>query len=190
MAGGKDVKIKIINQFSDYYEKEFHVSNMNYDNIIVKNKYENIVFRNDEAELIAENSFEEVIVKCKDIMKIKLKRGMPLAVYAKLASFIEDNISGDIKNIEVLSDEYKLIKKNLWEKNISAVINDKYPVDIDIVGKNYHDAIDITIENKSIEQFKEECNTAIKANKTEIRKRMEYSECYEKALKNITRNYS
>lgn len=184
------MKMRVISELSDYYKQEFHVLSMNYDNIIVRNGHKNMSFGSDEAELIAENSSEEIIVKCKDILKIRLVRGMTFAIYIKLVSFIEDNINGNIKKIEVLKDEYSLIKKGLWEKNISAVINNKYPVDINIIGKNYSNAIDIVIKNKNIEQFKDECNIVIKMSKAEIQEKKKYFERYEKALKTITENYS
>ena len=75
--------VKIIDQTLEDYEKEFKVRRMNYDQVIVN--YPNSkgikVFDNNEIECISENEIDEFLIKYNDFLKIKLNRGISVALY-------------------------------------------------------------------------------------------------------------
>lgn len=182
------MRIIVINNKSEYYHREFHVSKMNYDCLIVKDGDKNIEFKIENVDLISDSLLEDVIIKYRDIIKIKLNRGIHLLLYTKLINFIEENINSKVENLEVLSDDYGLIRKNLWEKNIKVVINDATPLQINVVGRNFDKNFDINIKNINIQDFIEECSFEIEKNKVEIEEKLMDNKRCEKALKNVIDN--
>lgn len=182
------MRIIVADKQSEHYHREFHVSKMNYDCIIVKDGDKDIEFKVENVELISDSLLEDVIIKYRDIIKIKLNRGIHILLYTKLINFIEENINGKVETLEVLSDDYGLIRKNLWEKNIKVVINETTPLLINVVGRNYDKNFDINIKNINIQDFIEECFFEIEKNKVEIEEKLMDNKRHEKALKNVVNN--
>lgn len=164
---------------------EFKVQKMNYDDIVVYDGTERRHFRRDEVEFISESTYEDILIECKDIIKIKLDRGMSLNVYTKLVCFIEDKTNGKIKNINVLKDEYKVIRKGLWEKKLFLVINKTTPLEVSIIGRNFSKTFDITIKDIELERFIEGCISEIKELNDSIKRKKDLSDRYKKALQNV-----
>lgn len=179
------MKVRIKNKSLRCYEKEFKVIKMNYDYIVVYDGNERRRFHKDEVEFISEYNYENVILDCKDIIKIRLDRGMSLLLYSKLVSCIESKTEGKIKRINVLKDEYRIIRKGLWEKNLFLVINEEIPLYINIIGRNFDRNFDITIKDMSLEQFVGDCTSEIKQLETLIKEKKALSERYRRALKNV-----
>lgn len=179
------MKVKVINKSLNCYDMEFKVLKMNYDDIVVYDGEERRHFQRDEVKFISEYNYEDIIIQCKDIIKIRLDRGMPLVVYTKLAYFIEDKINGKIKSINVLKDEYRIIRRGLWEKELFLVINEETPIEVNIIGRNFAKNCDITIRAIELGQFIEECLTEIKELEDLIKQKKELSQRYKKVLQNV-----
>lgn len=182
------MRAKVKNQSLCLYNKELKVIKMNYDDIIVLDGDTNIHVQRDDVDFISECTYEDVIIRCEDIIKIKLNRGISIALYTKLVGFIEDKIEEKIAGIDVLKDEYRIIKKGLWEKDILLVINDKKPLHINIIGRNYSDKFDITIKDIRLEDFIDECLSEIEELEAEIQQKKNLSKRYEKSVANVIMN--
>lgn len=182
------MRVIVADKLSKYYNRELHVSKMNYDCIIVKDEDKDLEFKIKDVELISDSILEDVIIKYRDIIKIKLNRGIHLLLYTKLISFIEENINNKVENLEVLSDDYRLIRKKLWEKNIKVVVNYKIPLQINVIGRNFDKNFDINIKNIDIQDFIEECSFEIKKNRAEIEEKLMDNRRQEEVLKSVIDN--
>lgn len=179
------MKVKVIDKSLGCYDMEFKVLKMNYDDIVVSKGDERYHFKRDEVKFISECNSEDILIECKDIIKIKLDRGMSLLVYTKLVCFIEDKINGKIKGINVLKDEYRVIRRGLWEKKLFLVINEETPLEVSVIGTNFSNKFDITIKDIELERFVEGCLIEIKEMEDLIKQKKDLSLRYKKALQNV-----
>ena len=77
---------KIINKDLEEFEREFKVRRMNYDQVVV-NYPSNIglkVFDKKDVEYIKQTEIDEFLIKYSDFLKIKLNRGISIALYKAL----------------------------------------------------------------------------------------------------------
>lgn len=188
MLEGDILKVRVINDQMSCFHDEYKVVKLNYDHVVVREGYDRKSFNREDVEFICENKEEEVIKNYEDIIKIRLDKGVSLVVYTKLINFIEANVNAKIKSINVLKDDYRIIRKGLWEKRLFLIINDKEPVDISIVGRNYSKKFDITIRNVGLEEFIEECGIEINKLQSEIKEREKLAQRYQKAVKEVIDN--
>lgn len=133
------MKIKIINYDLEECGNIFKVRRMNFDKIIVN--YPNEIgvkgFSFQDVEYISENEIDEFLIKNRQFLKIKLKRGISVIFYNALYTSIKIETKEEIKNLSVIRDKYKINKSGIWEKEILLIINNKFPLEVLASGKNF-----------------------------------------------------
>ena len=115
---------KIINKDLEEFEREFKVRRMNYDQVVV-NYPSDIglkVFDKKDVEYIKQTEIDEFLIKYSDFLKIKLNRGISIALYKALLESIEAELDIIFENLNLLKDKYEVNKRGVWEKEILAVI--------------------------------------------------------------------
>ena len=170
------MEVKIINNKLDDYGRVFKVRRMNFDNIIVNypivnyqidNGMKNFSFM--DVECISENSIDEFLIKNRDFLKIKLKRGISVVFYNALYDSLKLEIKEEIEILNVLIDKYKINKRGIWEKEILLTINNKFPLEVIASGQNFKKSgYNIIINRVEKENFLEICNAEIKNIESQI----------------------
>ena len=181
------MKVKIINSNSEDYQKELKLRRMNYDQVVVNYPNEKgiKVFDKVEVEFITENEIDEFLIKYSDFLKIKLNRGISVALYKGILDTIENELKSDFKSLNLLRDKYAVNKRGIWEKEILCVINDIIPIKIMANGQNFKKGgFNINIDEISTEEFLEICAFEIKKINKEIKEKEDllgrYGESIEK----------
>lgn len=158
------MKVKVINENSSDYNKEFKVRRMNYDQTVViyPNTEGMDIFLNKDVEFITESELDEFLVKNRDFLKIKLNRGISIALYKILLETIEGQL-GEFKSLNLLRDKHSVNKRGIWDKEIICVINNNIPIKITANGQNFKKVgYSITVEEINKEGFSELCKFEIK----------------------------
>ena len=181
------MKVKIINSNSEDYQKELKLRRMNYDQVVVNYPNEKgiKVFDKGEVEFITESEVDEFLIKYSDFLKIKLNRGISVALYKGILDTIENELKSDFKSLNLLRDKYAVNKRGIWEKEILCVINDIIPIKIMANGQNFKKGgFNINIDEISTEEFLEICAFEIKKINKEIKEKEDllgrYGESIEK----------
>lgn len=159
------MKVKVINSNSADYNKEFKVRRMNYDQTVVNypNNEGLNIFLNKDVKFISESEIDEFLIKNREILKIKLNRGISVFFYKIILEFIEDYLKENFKSLNLLKDKYSANKRNIWNKEIVCIINDKYPIKIVASGQNFKKfGYSINVEEINIEEFLELCKFEVK----------------------------
>ncbi|MDU4884486.1 hypothetical protein [uncultured Clostridium sp.] len=184
------MKVKIINSNSDDYQKELKLRRMNYDQVVVNYPNEKgiKVFDKGEVEFITENEIDEFLIKYSDFLKIKLNRGISVALYKCILDTIENELKIDFKSLNLLRDKYIVNKRGIWEKEILCVINDIMPIRIVASGQNFKKSgFNININEISKEEFLEICAFEIKKINKEIKEKEDLLGRYGKAIEKVKR---
>lgn len=179
------MKIKVINKNLDTFNMEFKVINMNYDNILVNNNGQKKVLQSDDVELIPENSIESIMAKYKDIIKIKLNKGINLTFYSVIIKLIEDKIRNKVMSIDVLEDEFELVRKGIWRKKILIMINESIPLEVYANGTKFGNDFNVTIKDVDLSEFIESCLFSIDTADKKIKEQQSSINIYKKALRNV-----
>lgn len=182
------MRAKILNKSIDSTKEELKVLSINYDFVAVQINDDKKVLRRNEVELVFENDSEKILNQYEDILKIKLNKGMTFAFYPTLINFIEDIVGRKVEQIDVLEDEFKFIKKGIWEKNLLIVINNLRTFKISAIGQKYGDNFSFTIKEINLNNFLKEYELKIKALEDEIKERQILKNKYEVTLKNVINN--
>lgn len=182
------MRAKILNKSIDGTKGDLKVLSINYDFVVVQINDDKKVLRRDEVELIFENDSEKILNQYEDILKIKLNKGMTFAFYPTLINFIEDIVGRKVEQIDVLEDEFKFIKKGIWEKNLLIVINNLRTFKISVIGQKYGDNFSFTIKEINLSNFLNEYELKVKALEDEIKERQILKNKYEETLKNVIDN--
>lgn len=165
---------KIINKDLEEFEREFKVRRMNYDQVVV-NYPSDIglkVFDKKDVEYIKQTEIDEFLIKYSDFLKIKLNRGISIALYKALLESIEAELDIIFDNLNLLKDKYEVNKRGIWEKEILAVINYKIPVKIIASGQNFKKSgFNISIEVIEEKEFLEICKFEINKIQEEIKEK-------------------
>ena len=165
---------KIINKDLEEFEREFKVRRMNYDQVVV-NYPSNIglkVFDKKDVEYIKQTEIDEFLIKYSDFLKVKLNRGISIALYKALLESIEAELDIIFENLNLLKDKYEVNKRGVWEKEILAVINYKIPVKIIASGQNFKKSgFNISIEVVEEKEFLEICKFEINKIQEEIKEK-------------------
>ena len=165
---------KIINKDLEEFEREFKVRRMNYDQVVV-NYPSNIglkVFDKKDVEYIKQTEIDEFLIKYSDFLKIKLNRGISIALYKALLESIEAELDIIFENLNLLKDKYEVNKRGVWEKEILAVINYKIPVKLITSGQNFKKSgFNIYIEIIEEKEFFEICKFEINKIQEEIKEK-------------------
>lgn len=180
--------VKIIDKTLDDYDKEFKVRRMNYDQVVVNypsNKGIK-VFNNSEIEFITETEVDEFLMKYSDFLKIKLNRGISVALYKALLEIIESQLNIKFENLNLLRDKYVVNKRGIWEKEIIAVINKSIPVKILSVGQNFKKVgFNINLYQIDEDEFFDMCCFEIKKIQNEIKLKEDSLARYGIAIENL-----
>lgn len=164
--------VKIVNTECEDYNKEFKLRRMNYDQVVV-NYPSDIglkVFDKKDVEYIKQTEIDEFLIKYSDFLKIKLNRGISIALYKALLESIEAELDIIFENLNLLKDKYEVNKRGVWEKEILAVINYKIPVKLITSGQNFKKSgFNISIEIIEEKEFFEICKFEINKIQEEIK---------------------
>ena len=165
---------KIINKDLEEFEREFKVRRMNYDQVVVN--YPSAiglkVFDKKDVEYIKQTEIDEFLIKYSDFLKIKLNRGISIALYKALLESIEAELDIIFENLNLLKDKYEVNKRGVWEKEILAVINYKIPVKLITSGQNFKKSgFNISIEIIEEKEFFEICKFEINKIQEEIKEK-------------------
>ena len=184
------MKVKIINSNSEDYQKELKLRRMNYDQVVVNYPSEKgiKVFDKVEVEFITESEVDEFLIKYSDFLKIKLNRGISVALYKGILDTIENELKIDFKSLNLPKDKYVVNKRGIWEKEILCVINDIMPIKITANGQNFKKSgFNIGIDEIPKEEFLEICAFEIKKINKEVKEKEDllarYGEVIEKIKK-------
>ena len=166
--------VKIVNTECEDYNKEFKLRRMNYDQVVVN--YPDSkgirVFNKDSVEFITEIEIDEFLVKYNDFLKIKLNRGISVALYKAILDTIENEYNIEFKSLNLLKDKYAINKRGVWEKEILCVINEIIPIKINASGQNFKKSgFNIKVEEVNKEEFFEICSFEIKKINKEIKEK-------------------
>ena len=166
--------VKIVNTECEDYNKEFKLRRMNYDQVVV-NYPSDIglkVFDKKDVEYIKQTEIDEFLIKYSDFLKIKLNRGISIALYKALLESIEAELDIIFENLNLLKDKYEVNKRGVWEKEILAVINYKIPVKLITSGQNFKKSgFNISIEIIEEKEFFEICKFEINKIQEEIKEK-------------------
>ena len=164
--------VKIVNTECEDYNKEFKLRRMNYDQVVVN--YPDSkgirVFNKDSVEFITETEIDEFLVKYNDFLKIKLNRGISVALYKAILDTIENEYNIEFKSLNLLKDKYAINKRGVWEKEILCVINEIIPIKINASGQSFKKSgFNIKVEEVNKEEFFEICSFEIKKINKELK---------------------
>lgn len=180
--------VKIVNTECEDYNKEFKLRRMNYDQVVVN--YPDSkgirVFNKDSVEFITEIEIDEFLVKYNDFLKIKLNRGISVALYKAILDTIENEYNIEFKSLNLLKDKYAINKRGVWEKEILCVINEIIPIKINASGQNFKKGgFNIKVEEVNKEEFFEICSFEIKKINKEIKEKEDILARYGMAIEKI-----
>ena len=180
--------VKIVNTECEDYNKEFKLRRMNYDQVVVN--YPDSkgirVFNKDSVEFITEIEIDEFLVKYNDFLKIKLNRGISVALYKAILDTIENEYNIEFKSLNLLKDKYAVNKRGVWEKEILCVINEIIPIKINASGQNFKKSgFNIKVEEINKEEFFEICSFEIKKISKEIKEKEDILARYGMAIEKI-----
>ena len=165
------MEVKIINNKLDDFGGVFKVRRMNFDNIIVNYPTGSGIksFSFEDVECISQNNIDEFLIKHRDFLKIKLKRGISVIFYNALYESLKIEIKEEIENLDVLRDKYKVNKRGIWDKEILLVINNKFSLEVVASGQNFkRNEYNIIINKIERDDFLEICDIEIKNINSEI----------------------
>lgn len=180
--------VKIVNTECEDYNKEFKLRRMNYDQVVVN--YPDSkgirVFNKDSVEFITEIEIDEFLVKYNDFLKIKLNRGISVALYKAILDTIENEYNIEFKSLNLLKDKYAVNKRGVWEKEILCVINEIITIKINASGQNFKKSgFNIKVEEVNKEEFFEICSFEIKKINKEIKEKEDILARYGMAIEKI-----
>lgn len=155
------MRVKIINEALDDNGKEFKVRRMNYDQVIVNypNKQGMETFKSEDVEFISDGHIDDLLLGHRDLLKIKINRGISILFYKYLTEQLEDVIEEHLEDINLLKDiSIPANKRGIWEKEMVMVLNSKYPIKIKVIGQNFkRENFKYDIKILTIEEFEEIC---------------------------------
>lgn len=183
------MKVRVINENLSCYNEEFKVTRLNFDMIIAQDNDEKVCFHKDDVKIISENKYEDIILKYPCIVKIKLGRGISLLFYTAIINCIEKVIKEKLEDINLLRDEFEVIKKGIWEKRLLLVVNEKFSMYISVIGRNYGHTFDVTIKDITLRDFIDDCCFEIEELKKEISEKETLISRYEKSIRDVFNNY-
>jgi len=165
------MEVKVINKDLADSGSVFKVRRMNFDEIIVNYPTESGIknFSFEDVECISENNIDEFLIKNKNFLKIKLKRGISVVFYNALYESLKFETKEEIVNMDVLRDKYKINKRGIWEKEILLIINNKFPLEVMASGQNFKkNGYNIIINKIENDNFLEICDVEIRNINSEI----------------------
>lgn len=182
------MKIKVVNKDYTMFDQEYKVVNMNYDMVVVNNEGDKVPLKMEDVEVIPENDYENIVAECRDILKVRLDKGISLAFYTALFQCIKEKINGQITSIDVFKDDYKVSRRGIWEKSLMIVVNDAVPFEITAVAESHTKKFSITVKDMPLEKFVETTSYNIRQIKKEISQKEMLVNLYKNAVKKVLDN--
>lgn len=182
------MKVKVINNKLEDFERVFKVRRMNYDQVLVNYSVGTGLkcFEFNDVEFIGETKIDEFLIENKEYLKIKLKRGISVVFYSALKNSLESEIHEEAKRLNVLIDKYKVNKRGIWEKDIVLMINEKFPIQVNASGQNFRkDSYNIDIRTIQKDDFLQLCNAEIERINKEINNRRLEVDSFEVAINQV-----
>lgn len=182
------MKGKIINKDDAQYGNEFKIRRLNYDKIILlyPNREGTKDFSYNDVEIISEGEIDDFLIQNKDLLKIKLNRGISIMFYRFLLSELEEEISDKVFEINLLRDKYKVNKRGIWEKELVMVVNKINILKIMASGSNFKkEGYSITLQRLTKDEFLDGAIGEINRLKKEIKIREIMLAGYGKAINDI-----
>ncbi len=182
------MKVIVKDKYSEDYNKQFSVRRINYDKVLVL--YPNTEgikeFYNKDVEILTENKIDEFLFSNKELLKIRLQRGISVFLYKALLDGIEIECKEELDELIILLDTYSINKRNVWEKNLLMLVNNKFPIKVEAIGKKFSRK-DYSLKISTIEkaEFKELCNREISKIKKEVDEREKLISKYTLAMENL-----
>lgn len=182
------MKVIVKDKYSEDYNKQFSVRRINYDKVLVL--YPNTEgikeFYNKDVEILTENKIDEFLFSNKELLKIRLQRGISVFLYKALLDGIEIECKEKLDELIILLDTYSINKRNVWEKNLLMLVNNKFPIKVEAIGKKFSRK-DYSLKISTIEkaEFKELCNREISKIKKEVDERENLISKYTLAMENL-----
>ena len=179
---------KVINSNLEDYGKEFKVRRLNYEQAVVNYPGNKgiMVFSKGDIEFITEGEVDEFLIKYDDFLKIKLNRGISVALYKVILETVEEQFNNKFECLNLLRDKYIVNKRGIWEKEILCVINNNIPIKIVASGQNFKKSgFNISINEIDKEEFFEICSFEIKKINKEIKEKEEILARYGLAIEKI-----
>lgn len=185
------MKVKIINKESEDFGRQFDVKRINYDQVIVSYPTGNGMktFSSRDVEYITECEKDELLLKNRFILKIKIPRGVGSFFYKALIDSIEEEINGQLYDINLLKDIYKQpSKRGRWEKEILLQANNTTPLNILCSGENFRkNSYNINIYRLNKEEFIERCRFEMSEVEKQIKRRRDLIKHYEMAINSYSK---
>lgn len=185
------MKIKVINKDNEDFNRQFDVKRMNYDQVIVSYpNYKNMkTFNSIDVEYIPECEKDELLLKNRYILKIKIPRGVGSFFYKALIDSIEDEINEHLYDINLLKDIYKQpTNRGRWEKEILIQANNETALNIICSGQNFKkNSYNINITRLNKDEFIERCKFEIEEVKKQIKRREDLLFHYEMAINSFNK---
>lgn len=185
------MKIKIINKDSEDFERQFDMKRINYDQVIVSYPGGNGMktFEAEDVEYITENEKDELLLKNRFILKIKIPRGVGSFFYKALIDSIEEEIKEELYDINLLKDIYtQPSRRGIWEKQILLQANNMIPLNILCNGENFRkNSYNINITRLNKEEFIERCRFEMSEVEKQIKRRRDLIEHYEMAINSFNK---
>ncbi|GIM28943.1 hypothetical protein CPJCM30710_16090 [Clostridium polyendosporum] len=169
------MKVKITNQKLKDFGSEYKIRKMNYDQIIVEYPQGDgfHTFESNDVELISEGEMDDFIISHKDVLKIKLPRGVSSFFYKGFIESVEQSISEKVKEIILLKDRFKEInKRGMWEKELLMVVNCYFPLNILVTGQSFkRNNYSFSVKSLSEQEFLDRCTHEINYITSQIKRR-------------------
>ena len=182
------MKIRVINQELSAFNHDYKVKNINYDMVVIEENNETVPFLMDDIELIPENKYDDLIIKYKNILKIKLGHNISIRFYSALINCIEEKIREKLESLDVLKDKYSINKRGIWEKKLVVVVNKGVPLDITVIGEKYAEKFNITFKDITLQDFIEGCSESIRHIRKEIEERENAISAYKRSMGKVLKN--
>jgi hypothetical protein len=183
------MKIKVINKKLSHFNEELKVTKLNYDMVAAVKDDIKLNFSKNDVEFIAENEYEDALLEYEDVLKIKLNRGISKEFYIVLIERIEEIIDTKVEAIDLLQDDFRIIKKGLWEKHLLLVVNHKVVLEINVTANNYSNIFNFIITDVALREFVAECAFQVDALEKELKEKQRQISAYRKAVETVVSNY-
>jgi hypothetical protein len=182
------MKIKITNEKLPLFRHSLGVKKLNFDMVIAETETETIGFNMEDVELMPENEYEELVLRYKDILKVKLETEVSPALYSCLIEYLEAEVGEKLESLEVLKDEFKISKRGIWEKRLVIVTNNKIPFQVVISAMKYSKKFNITLKDMELQTFINVCSEDLKLIKRDIHEKEKSIERHKRVLKEVLKN--
>jgi hypothetical protein len=181
------MKAKVVGESSGYTNEIVDVRQINYGYVygLLSDGSSKVKIPFEDVEFIFDSTWEESVIKYRDVLKISIPPAVSMGFYAALSHVLEQHYEGDIESIDILSDDNEKSRKGYWYKKTVVVINNCHPVFITASGRNYTNNYNISMEDMDPKSFACQCREGIVRLRKSMDREAEQLKLYEKALNGV-----